>query len=113
MAKKNDRLKDFYRWAIECYEVAASPPAVNYSGRVDASYRDDVNGYSRAYLLRTGIDAKYALQAILARIPRNRAAVLVGWLTTIEDSYYHNLTGKQQYWFLRDRKALKNRLTAK
>jgi hypothetical protein len=114
MAKTiNDKLKDFIVWAIECYDVASYPPAVNYSKHVDPSYRDDVNGYSRAYLLRLSIDAKQALNGLLDNLPRNRADVLLGWITSTESYYWHNLTYKQQELLNRDRKTLKNRLMGK
>jgi hypothetical protein len=106
----NDKLREFIIWAIECYEVAAHPPAVNYSRRVDINYRDDVNGYSRAYLLRLGIDTKYALSDLLGRIPLNRANVLMGWVTKEETYYWHNLTYKQQFFLKIDRNELINRL---
>jgi hypothetical protein len=106
----NDKLRDFIVWAIECYEVSASPPAVNYSRRVDISYRDDVNGYSRAYLLRLGIDAKHAFNNLLGRLPKNRADVLLGWIVRDEQHYWHNLTYRQQSFLKRDRKTLINRL---
>ena len=114
----NDKLRDGLIWAIECYDVSASPPALNYSKRVDISYRDDVNGYSRAYLLRRSIDAKYALNNLLAELPERRACVLLAWIiagiiSEHEQTYYHSLTYKQQFWFRRDRKTLRLRLIGK
>lgn len=106
----NDRLRDFIIWAIECYEVSAHPPAVNYSRRVDISYRDDVNGYSRAYLLRLGIDAKRAFNGLLDSLPLNRANVLMGWIVKDEEYYFHNLTESQQFYLKTDQQSLLNRL---
>ena len=106
----NDKLRDFIIWAIECYEVAAHPPAVNYSRRVDITYRDDVNGYSRAYLLRLGIDARSAFNGLLKGLPVNRANVLLGWIVRDERHYWHNLTYKQKSFLKRDRKTLISRL---
>lgn len=108
----NDKLLDGIKWAIECYEVAALPPAINYAKRVDVSFRDDVNGYSRMNLLNRGIDAKYALNNLLAELPRFRARVLFGWITYIGDDgvYYQSLTGSQQHYFKRDRKTLRLRI---
>ena len=110
MARKNDKLKDFYSWAIECYNVAADPPAINYSKRVDPSFRDDVNAYSRAYLLRLSIDARMALDETLRRIPKARAKVLIGWLTSAEEHYWHNLTRNQQFFLKIDRQILSKRI---
>lgn len=109
----NDKLREFIIWAIECYEVSAQPPAVNYSRRIDPTFRDDVNGYSRAYLLRLGIDAKYALNETLERLPLNRADVLLGWIVKDEMYYWHNLTYKQQFFLKIDRNTLVNRLRGK
>jgi hypothetical protein len=111
MAKTiNDKLKDFIVWAIECYDVASYPPAVNYSKHVDPSYRDDVNGYSRAYLLRLSIDAKQALERTINAIPKNRAKVLIGWISSDNEYYYHNLTDSQQVFLRIDRKTLSKRI---
>ena len=111
MAKDvNDKLREFIIWSVECYDVSASPPAVNYSKRVDPSFRDDVNGYSRPHLLVIGIDTKYALYNTLRRLPLNRAAVLMGWLVKDEEHYWHNLTHRQQVFLKIDRERLKERI---
>ncbi len=112
MKRDTDKLKSYIRWTIECYNVAADPPALNYSKQIDPSFRDDVNAYSRAYLLRLSIDAKYALNDLLKRIPLKRANVLIGWLAGDEDYYWDNLTYNQQFFLKIDRQALK-KLTLK
>jgi hypothetical protein len=110
MGKRDtDKLRQFVQWAIEAYNVAADPPALNYSKQIDPSFRDDVNAYSRAYLLRLSIDAKYALNDLLDRIPRKRAQVLIGWIAGDEDCYWDNLNRNQQFFFKIDREALKKR----
>ena len=109
----NDKLKQFIEWAIECYEVAAHPPALNYSRRVDVTYRDDVNGYSRSYLLRLGIDAKSAVNDTMRSLPESRAKVLRGWIVSEENYYWHNLTESQQFYLKMDRKTLLNRVKGK
>jgi len=106
----NDKLKEFIIWAIECYEVSAHPPAMNYSRRVDPTFRDDVNGYSRAHLLRLGIDARSAVNDTLYSLPEKRANVLIGWITSAEDYYWHNLTHNQQVFLKIDRRKLLKRL---
>lgn len=114
MAKDlNDKLREFIIWSIECYEVAASPPAMNYSRRVDITTRDDVNSYSRSYLLRLSIDAKYAFNETLASLPLKRSNVLLGWVVKDEEYYWHNLTHKQQVFLKIDREKLRERLWKK
>jgi hypothetical protein len=108
MGKRDtDKLKAYILWAIEAYNVAADPPALNYSKHIDPTFRDDVNAYSRAYLLRLSIDAKYALNDLLKRIPRKRAQVVIGWLTGDENYYWHSLNDNQQFFLKIDREMLK------
>ena len=108
--RDNDTLKRYIEWAIEAYNVAADPPALNYSRFIDPSFKDDVNAYSRAHLLRISIDVKYNLHSILATTPLKRAQVLMGWITSSEAHYWHHLTYKQQFFLKIDRKRLSERI---
>jgi hypothetical protein len=111
MGKRDtDKLKEYILWAIEAYNVAADPPALNYSKQIDPSFRDDVNAYSRAYLLRLSIDVKHALNGLLVRIPLKRAQVLIEWITGTQAHYWHSLTHKQQFFLKIDRKLLSERI---
>ena len=110
MKNKTEALRNYIVWAIECYNVACTPPAINYSKHIDPISRDDVNSYSRIHLLRLSIDVKYALNDLLNKIPKNRATVLIGWIAKDEEHYWHNLTYKQQFFLKIDRKSLINRL---
>lgn len=106
----NDKLRDYILWSIEAYNVAADPPALNYSKHVDVLQKDDVNVYSRMFLLMHSIDVKYALYKHLAALPRKRANVLMGWITRDEEYYFHHLTYRQQTHLKQDRNELKKLL---
>lgn len=108
-----DKLKAYILWAIEAYNVAADPPALNYSKQIDPSFRDDVNAYSRAYLLRLSIDAKHAFNGLLSRIPRKRAQVLIEWITNAQVHYWHSLTYKQQFFLKIDRQLLSKTISGR
>lgn len=110
MAVKRDQLRKFISWSREAYCVACDPPATNYSKRVDAVERDDINAYSRAYLLQLSIDVKYIVSCLLANLPKNRAEVLHAWVQDESEYAEAKLTYRQRENLKRDRDTLVKRL---
>lgn len=110
MAVKRDQLRKFISWSREAYCVACDPPATNYSKRVDAVERDDINAYSRAYLLRLSIDVKYIVSCLLANLPKKRAEVLHAWIKDDSEYAESRLTYRQRANLKRDREILAERL---
>lgn len=112
MIQKRDQLRLFLRWAVEAYNVATDPPACNYSRSIDAHERDDINQFSRAYLLRLSIDVKWIVADLLVKLPKRRAKVLHSWLQDESEYSWAQLTYRQRTDLKRDRATLADRLRA-
>ncbi len=110
MIPRRDQLRRFIRWAIEAYNVACDPPASNYSRGVDVSEKDDINAFSRAYLLRLSIDVKWIIADLLVNLPKRRAEVLYAWIEDESEYAEAKLTYRQREGLKRDREVLANRL---
>lgn len=84
--------------AREAYQLAGDPPSIDYSRRIDPTYRDDLSRMPRSYLLRMSLDAKMALEYVLKRTPTQRADILKEWIKTESEYYRHNLTRDAQFF---------------
>ena len=91
---------------MECYELGAYPPAVDYARHIDP--HDPIEGIpsSRQTLLRIGIDTKHILAKYLKRIPVRRAQTLADWIKDGSNVAEYSLSDYQRLHLKADRKAL-------
>lgn len=96
--------------AQEAYELAASPPAIDYSKNTDPTYRDDLTRRSRSHLLRFAIDVKMITESVLNSLPETRAKVLQEWVLCGSKYYEYELTHQKYFYLKIDRLHLKRAL---
>jgi hypothetical protein len=96
--------------AQEAYELAASPPAIDYSRNIDSTYRDDLTRRTRSHLLRFALDVKIITETLMNSLPKARAHVLKEWI--IDGTNYSDwqLSHKKRKLLKIDRLELKQRL---
>lgn len=102
-----DKLRRFIELAREAYELAADPPAIDYSKNIDPTYRDDLTRRSRSFLLRFSLDVKTITDNVLNSLPQARAEVLKEWILDGSNYYKWNLSDKKRFYLKIDRLHLK------
>mgnify|MGYP001560383392 CR=1 FL=1 len=107
MGKRRDKLRaDLHRY-IECYELAANPPAIDYARNIEPHDPIDSIPSSRQTLLRIGIDTKHILNNFLQKIPQKRAQTLTDWIKDGSNVAEYQLSDYQRLYLKADRKTLK------
>lgn len=112
MGKKDKLREDIHRF-IECYILAANPPAIDYARNIEPHDPIDSIPTSRQTLLRIGIDTKHIIANYMAKIPEKRAQTLLDWIQDGSNVAEHNLSDYQRLYLKADRKALQSILKDK
>jgi len=107
-----DRFRKYIEWCREAYVLAADPPAINYARRVEPSYRDDANAYTRIRLLQTSLDMMRVIDLTLRRLPKQRADALIGWMLDGSNYYKYSLSHVRRKCLMADISALKRNYSA-
>lgn len=96
MLKKNmgypSRLRDLISWAVEAYELAAYPPAQDYTRKIDPN-----TAPSRPSMLHIGIDVKYIVHHQLSALPPTQSENIIEYLTDPTHCFIHTLNDYQKY----------------
>ena len=105
---KKDKLRLFIERSIECYELAANPPAIDYTRNIDPHDPLESIPTSRQTLLRIGIDTRGIVNGYLASIPEKRAQTLLDWIKDGSNVAEYQLSDYQRLYLKADRKALQS-----
>jgi hypothetical protein len=105
MGKRDNFRVKLHRY-MECYELGANPPAIDYARNIDPHDPIDSIPTSRQTLLRIGIDTKYILLNYLKSIPEKRAKTLIDWIKDGSNAAEYQLSDYQRIHLKADRKAL-------
>ena len=105
MGKRDNFRMKLHRY-MECYELAATTPAIDYARNTEPTDPLESIPTSRQTLLRIGIDTKYILANYLKGIPEKRAKTLVDWIKDGSNVAEYQLSDYQRLWLKADRKTL-------
>jgi hypothetical protein len=106
MGKRRDKLRANLHRYMECYELAASTPAIDYARNIEPHDPIDSIPTNRQTLLRIGIDVKGILNRYIAKIPQRRAETLLDWIKDGSNVAEYQLSDYQRLWLKADRKTL-------
>lgn len=103
---KKDKLRENILDAIEVYNTAANPPAINYAKEVETYNRIEAIPTSRTTQLRMGIDIKYIIYNYLRTIPPIRANNILEWIQDGSEYAKYQLTDYYRQWLIADRRRI-------
>jgi hypothetical protein len=103
---KRDKLRESLHRFMECYELAANPPAIDYARNIEPHDPIESIPTNRQTLLRIGIDTKNILARYLHKIPEKRAQALIDWIRDGSNVAEYQLSDYQRLWLKADRKSL-------
>lgn len=114
---KRDKLRIYLDVLREAYDIAATPPALDYhplsSNTAPSEEYEELLRRNRNNLLIMGIDAKYAVQRVLESLPKARADVLKNWIMDGSKYAEYQLSHKKRLFLKYDRLALNQALRVK